>query len=333
MKLFDITWAGLHNLWYTPLLVLVLFVLIYKFYWLYSAVKQLVNPRWRNKLLRGFSPTRLIMRTLLFTIAFLFLFLALLQPQWDKHEEKIVQETRDLFIALDVSRSMLATDNMPDRLSFAKEKIRSLVHALGSDRVGLILFSGSTFVQCPLTSDYGAFMMFLDGVDVETISSGTTAIDQAIRKALEVFKQMPGRKHKLLVLLTDGEDFSRNLTDIKQRATNEGMSIFALGVGTPEGAPIPLYDQQRKQIGHQHDEQGKVVISKLNEPLLAQLAADSGGAYVCTTHDDRDVQTIARKVAQIEKEKIEDKTVTCMQEQYSYFVGVSFIALLIEWLL
>ena len=244
-----------------------------------------------------------------------------------------MQEGRDLFIALDVSRSMLARDYEPDRLNFAKKKIKRLLHTLDCERVGLLLFSGTAFVQCPLTSDHAAFTMFLDSVDVETISSGTTALDLAIKKVLEAFGQNPDRKNKLLVLYTDGEDFSSNLAGVKRQAHQEGLHIFTMGVGTPEGAPIPLLDEKGKPKGHQLDQKGAVVISRLNEGILHTLAADSGGAYIRLTQDDTDIKALMRQVQQFEKEQLEDKKFATLEEQYPYFLLISLISFALEWLL
>ena len=228
---------------------------------------------------------------------------------------------------------MLAQDCLPNRIEFAKKKVRSLLQLLSCERVGLILFSGSTLVQCPLTADYSAFYMFLDQIDAEVISSGTTALDRALKKALEAFKQTPERKHKLVVLFTDGEDFSRNLAYIKNKVIKEGMSVFTLGVGTPEGAPIPVVDRQGKQNGHQKDAKGNVVISRLNEEMLNSLARDSGGIYMRVTKDDSDVRRIVDRVNTFEKEKINDKKLSITEQQYHYFLLVSLVCFALEWLL
>jgi Ca-activated chloride channel family protein len=175
--------------------------------------------------------------------------------------------------------------------------------------------------------------MFLDAIDVETISSGTTALDQAIVAALQAFKATGSRKNKLLVLFTDGEDFSSNLSGIKQQAVQEGLTIFALGVGTVQGAPIPLYDEQSRPAGHQLDSKGNVVISQLNEGILTTLANDCGGTYLQMTDDGSQLTTLVRQLDHFEKERWEDKKVSRFQEQYGYCCMVAFVCLLIEWML
>lgn len=261
------------------------------------------------------------------------LFIVFLRPQWGAIEQTIEQEGRDLFIALDVSRSMLAQDKKPDRLTFAKQKIKQLVGTLKSERVGLVIFSGSALVQCPLTVDYGAFYLFLNQIDAETISSGTTALDQVIKKIIDIFARAPARKNKLLVILTDGEDFSSNLTKVREQAREVGVHIFTMGIGTPEGAPVPVVDDEGRQHGHQKNEQGEIVISRLNEGILRSLSAESGGTYVRASEGDADINELVRMVQQFEKEKFEDKTVPTLQERYPIFAVIAFICFLLEWLL
>jgi len=279
------------------------------------------------------SRMRVIIKSSVWALGMFFLFLVLLHPCWNTKDETVVQEGRDLFIALDISASMLAQDIPPSRLEFAKQKIRALVNALPSERIGLILFSGSSFVQCPLTRDRSAFFMYLDQIDVDTIASGTTAIDQAISHALIAFKEGSNQKNKLLVLFTDGEDFSNNLATVKQEAQAQRLSIFTVGIGTAQGAPIPTYDTHAKQSGHLKDHTGTVVISALNEEMLQSLAADVGGIYIHPTQDAHDLSKLINIVQQKEKEMIEERTMAQREEQYPWFLMISFIFLAIEWLL
>lgn len=293
----------------------------------------LSNPQSKKKLLLNYSYPVNVIKMVLFVMSILFLGIALLRPQWHEISSPVAHEGRDVLIALDISRSMLAQDILPDRLQYARTKIKELLKRLPSERVGLMLFSGSAFLQCPLTEDKSAFLMFLDAIDAETISSGTTAFDQAIKEAIAVFEKMPERKSKLLVIFTDGEDFSSNLTSIKKRATTLGLHIVTVGVGTTEGAPIPLYDKGGKQIGHQLDAKNNVVISRMNEGILHRLAEDTGGLFVPISSDDNDIKKIKRFITSFEKERLADKQVKRYQEQYAWPLVISFICLLIEWLL
>ncbi len=280
-----------------------------------------------------FSRNKNIIKMIIYFLGLIFLCITLLRPLWGKKEEIINQEKREIFILLDISRSMLAQDKKPSRLEFAKEKIKRLVKKLGCERCGLIIFSGSTVVQCPLTADSSAFFMFLQQLDAETISSGTTALDQAIKKAMSVFSTMPAKKNKLVVLCTDGEDFSSNLREIKQEVAAMNMSIFTIGVGTQEGAPIPVVNNLGKSIDHQRDAKGSIVMSCLNEGILQSLANDCGGMYLRATDNDQDINSIVTEVQRFEKEQGEDKKLDIYDEGYPYAAAAALLCFLIEWLL
>lgn len=327
--------AGLYNLSKVFIfLTIVVVCLIVRWYKSIKAWKKLAAPKWRYKLVLHGSLMRKAIKTALFFIGCLFLTIAILRPQWDKKEEKVEQESRDLFIAVDISRSMLGQDAKPNRLEFAKKKIKKLLANLSCERVGLLLFSGETVVQCPLTKDYAAFFMFLDQLDVETISSGTTTLDGAIAQALAVFENMPIKRSKLLCLFTDGEDFSTNLAGVKDQAVKAGLSIFTFGVGTKHGAPIPIFDYQGKQTGFEKDSAGKIIMSKLNEGILKNLSEQTGGKYIhALPESDHDLKEFVTLVQKFEKDALDDANVQRFQEQYPYAIVVSLGCFLMEWLL
>lgn len=327
-------WASWQSLWFIlPLSLLVIIIVMWRSVQTQQVLRILQASSMRSTFY-GTSRLRRFMKSLLWLVGFVLLSIVFMRPQTYKNDRMVKQEGRDLLIAVDVSRSMLAQDCEPNRLALTKQKIHALVSQLESDRVGLVLFSGSAYVQCPLTSDYAAFFMFLDALDVETVSSGSTALGEAIRESLNVFKKIPDRKNKLLVLFTDGEDFSTNLAGIRQDAQQEHLTIFTMGVGTVQGAPIPLFDEKGKQVGHQKDEKGAVVISRLNETMLCELAQETGGFYVrVAAENDKDIQSLIQKVVNYEKEHFEDKKLAQREEQYHWLLMVSFICFALEWIL
>jgi Ca-activated chloride channel homolog len=284
-------------------------------------------------LLGGFSRPRLWIKKLLLGVGLLALFAMLLHPQWGKKESSVTQQGRDLFIALDVSRSMLAEDIKPNRLQVAKDKIKQLVTLLKSERSGLILFSGTAVLQCPLTQDSSAFSMFLDAVDAQTISGGTTALDQVISKAIEQFSNMPTKKNKLLVMVTDGEDFSSNLAALKSQAQAIGLHIFTIGIGTTHGAPVPTFDEYGNLSGYEKDARGNVVMSRLNEGILRTLAQDSGGQYFTATSDNQELVQLVHAVQKFEKEQWQERKVSKYIERYYIFAAISLLCFAFEWLL
>lgn len=331
--LWNITWTAPENKIYLFLFAAALLVVVYRWWRSYHLIRLLGKHVDGHRFLKNTSMTKITVKSILWSLALFFIFLSLLKPSWDKKEEKVIQEGRDIFVALDISRSMLAQDVLPNRLAHAKKMIHQLVDALPSDRVGLILFSGSSFVQCPLTRDRNAFYMYLDQIDSDTIASGTTALDKAIEQALSAFKESGTQKNKLLLIFTDGEDFSSNLDALKQEAHTQGATIFTIGVGTPQGAPIPLLDMRGNQIGHLKDSKGNVVITALNEGILQNLAHDVGGIYVRAQKNEKNLEQLIHLIESREKEKTEEKKLIHYEQQYPFFLSISFILLILEWLL
>lgn len=330
---FGITFAAME---YFPFLIgvsLVIFFIIYKKYTLLSYVNQLAVLKWQSLLIPHYSRFKVMSKTILMVFGLISLFIALIRPQWGVKQHVVEQMGRELFIGLDISRSMLSSDIKPHRLAFAKSKIRRLIKLLEAERVGLLVFSGDALIQCPLTRDTAAFNLFLDAVDAETISSGTTALDQALSKIITVFNSMPTCKDKVVVMFTDGEDFSSNLSAVKTKVHEMGIHIFTYGVGTEQGAPIPVIDEYGKSVGHQKDAQGNVIISRLNFGILKNLAEESGGTYIAPTQNDDDLNLLVEYVKKYEKQKFEDKEVFQKEERFYYFLLVAFFCFLFEWIL
>ena len=333
MNTFGIHWAGIDKIVYFPIFLFFIILVIRNYLKVKDKSLQLYHKSQKSVVFPGFSQVKLKLKTFFLCTAIFAIFLAILQPQWGKKEQNLMQEGRDLLILLDVSRSMLAKDLKPNRLEFAKLKIRDLVSKLAVDRVGLIVFSGAAFLQCPLTIDHAAFLMYLKNIDVESIASGTTSIESALQKALSVYEQIPNRKNKLVTIITDGEDFSTNLGNIKTLAASNNIRLFALGVGTSQGAPIPIFDNLGKQVGHQTDESGQIVTTKLNEEKLREITQALNGVYIRATYQDADVDQLVKIVKSFEKEKFADKQFSLFHDQYPWFLGVGWFLLLMDFVL
>lgn len=203
------------------------------------------------------------------------LVVALAGPKWGFHWQEVRREGVDLIVAIDTSRSMLATDVKPNRLARAKLAVRDLVQLLQGDRIGLVAFAGTAFLQCPLTLDYAAFENALRAIDVGIIPRGGTAIARAIDTSLEAFEARQG-KYEALIVITDGEDHEGDIDAAAARAAERGVKIYTVGIGTSEGELVPLGKGQ----GFVKDREGQVVKSRLNEDALQQVALKTGGAYV-----------------------------------------------------
>lgn len=333
MTFFGIHWANYNNFSYFYFFTPLLFMLIFRMIKNNLKRESLVADRHVQFMIHNYYHVKNIIKMFLMLIGIVFLLGAFLRPQWGKKEHMVAQEGRDLIIAVDISRSMLAQDVSSNRLNFAKDKIKKLLYNLSCERVGLVVFSGSTIIQCPLTTDYAAFFLFLDQLDVDTISKGTTAIDEAIKTSLKVFDSIPTRKTKLLIAFTDGEDFSADLKGVKNKVLDEGLSVFTVGIGTTYGAPIPILNEKNEQVGWEKDDQGGVIMSRLNEKLLLDIALQSGGKYVHAVESDDDINLLINSINKFEKDKMEDKSFEALQEQYPYFIAISFICFALEWIL
>jgi len=330
----SLVWGALHRLWYVvPLFLCLAFLLIWSFFVSYKRVQKLVHLKHLAHLLPGSSRIKMVTRLLLKLCALLFLSIALLQPQWGKKEIVVEQEGRDVLILLDISRSMQAKDLKPSRLDFVKLKLRKLVSQMSFERIGLILFSGSAFVQCPLTADYKTFLMYLNHVTTESVSSGTTAIGASLRKAIEVFNRSKNRKNKLVLLVTDGEDFASDTAKMKKLIEREGITLFAWGAGSEQGAPIPVFNAQGVQVGNEKDAKGAIALTKLNEQLLQQLSQEMGGSYERITLDNGDVARTIAKISAFETEILEGRKLSEYHDRYPLFLGLSWVCLLLEWVL
>ncbi len=328
------SWGNFGYIFYlAPVLIFSCFLLFYNFFNQKKYYKILTFDGHFKDLLVNFSLNKKLIKIVLLVLALLSLIVAIARPGFGKTEEKIKQEGRDLFVAIDISRSMLSNDVGPNRLEFAKQKIKDLINSLNTERVGLMIFASSAIIQTPLTTDYQVFKSFLDSLDVDTVSSGSTDIGQALQKAVSIFEDSPGKKTKLLFVLTDGEDFSQNLEDIKNKIVSNSIHVITMGIGTAEGGPVPVVGERGNLEGHQKDEHGNIIISKLNEKVLRDIASKSGGIYLRASKDDTDVKKIKRYIERFESEQYEDRDFSLQNEKYFYFAFISLILLILEWLL
>jgi len=241
-------------------------------------VSKIVAPRLREQLAGSVSPLRRTIRAALMLTALFFAALALAQPRYGFIEKETKQKGRDVIVAIDTSRSMMATDVSPTRLARAKLFTQDLVRLMQGDRVGLIAFAGSAFLQAPLTLDYSAVTNSLDELDTDLIPVGGTNLAAAINAALEAFGKAEGNT-RALVVLTDGEELDADGIAAAKRAAQDGIRIFTVGIGSPEGSliPIRLDDGQPDFV---RDKDGKPVTSKLDESRLREIAAATGGFFI-----------------------------------------------------
>ena len=277
-----------------------------------SLLSRLINPgvkKWHHT------------RTIFVFLAVLFLLLAITRPRWGYHWEDLHQRGVDVIVALDVSNSMLAEDIKPNRLERAKRKISDLLNMLEGDRIGLIAFAGTAFVQCPLTLDYSAARIFLSAIDTQLIPVQGTAIGNAIETSVKAFRTQD-KKSKALILITDGEDQTGNALSAAKSARSQGVKIYTIGIGGEIGAPLP---NPSAKGGFRKNQQGEVILSKLDEITLQKIALATGGSYVRSVTGDIDLKTIYKDQIQkhIEKKELKSERRKIWQERFQWFIFVA----------
>jgi Ca-activated chloride channel family protein len=326
-------WENKHILW----LLLVVPPAIAVFLWWSERVKQklltqFVEPRLLPQLTVGISLARRKWKYALLLLAVAFLLISIARPQHGFDLEEVQQNGLDIVVAVDTSKSMLATDIAPDRLTRAKLAALELMQTAKADRLGLVAFAGDAFLECPLTIDNTAFQQSVQALDVHTISQGGTAIAEAINTALSTFKEKGN--HRALVLFTDGEDNDSEAEALEaaKNAEKEGLKIFTIGLGSADGTMITIKDENGNS-DYVRDENGNVVKSKLNENLLQQIATTTGGFYLPLRGADTISTLYERGLAPLPKSESKEKVMRRYHEQFQWPLTIAILLLVIEFLL
>ena len=316
----------LHGLWGIILLI-VFFALIMRHK--ENLLKRFGHLDMIKKMMPGFSRGRVIWKAALFILAYTLLIVALADPQIGQTVEEVKREGVDIIVALDVSLSMMAEDISPNRLEKAKYEVSKLIDILEGDRIGLVAFAGMAHVQCPLTLDYSAAKLFLRMMDVDLIPQPGTAIGDAIRESMKAFNQKE-RKHKVLILITDGEDHESKPIEAAEEAAAEGIKIFTIGLGSPQGVPIPMYDRYGNPAGFKKDRQGNVVTTKLDVTTLQTIAFNTGGEYYISTAGETELRKIYEKINEMEKKELTSKQFSQYEDRFQIFIILALLVLIIE---
>ncbi len=268
-------------------------------------------------------------RAVLMTAAIALLIVAAARPQFGAHLERVKRRGVDVLFAIDTSQSMLARDVSPDRLRGAKDAVRALIGRMEGDRVGIVAFAGDAFLYCPLTIDYGAAEMFLDALDTRVIGTQGTAIADAIEVGLAGFE---GAEHSFrhLVLLTDGEDHQGGAVAAARRAAEAGVKVHVIGLGSREGEPIPILDPDGNVTGHKRDAEGEIVVSKLGEETLREIARAGGGEYVAASGSGVPVERIYAALRADEGRIVGTYQFTEYEERFQIPLGVAIVLLAIH---
>ncbi|MEY4925685.1 MAG: hypothetical protein RI894_121 [Bacteroidota bacterium] len=317
------------------LYALLLVPLIILFWFLMARRKKALFARMGNtdtlkRLIPDDEPYKHNLKFGLWIVAFMAILIALANPQIGNKKERVKRKSVDVILALDVSRSMMAQDIVPNRLERAKQFSVRLIDELKGNRIGTVVFAGNAYLQMPLTIDYATASVFIKSANCEMTPVQGTAIGEAVAKAVEAYPK-DSKTHKALIIVTDGEDHDSDATAAVRKAANAGVLIFTVGVGGLKSVPIPEITEDgvtRFKI----DESGKQIATKLNETALKDLAEAGNGAYfnIATSNND-DVATALRKsVDELEKSEFETRMFSSYESYYQYFVLFALICLLLD---
>jgi len=322
------TFANPHLLW---LLLVVVPAMAAFFWWAWQKrqklAAQFIQARLLPSLTVGISARRQKIRLAALVLAVACLIVALARPQWGFDWEATKQRGLDIVVAIDTSKSMLAEDIAPNRLARAKLAALDLMQQARSDRLGLVAFAGSAFLQCPLTVDDGAFRQSVEALDVNIIPQGGTAIAEAIETALRAFKE--GDNYKVLVLFTDGEDQDSGALDAAKKAAEQGLRIFPVGIGSTDGDLVPIKDPKGR-TDYIRDEQGNVHKSHLNETLLQEIAGATQGVYYRLSGAKTIDALYKDRLAPLPKSEKEEKLVKLYHERFHWPLALAMVLLLAE---
>lgn len=312
---------------------LLLLLLIPVFFILQALVLNMRSRRLRrfgderlvSQLMPSWSKGKVWVRLVLFSVGFLFFVVGLSRPQIGAKLKEHQTKGAEIMIALDVSNSMLAEDYSPNRLERAKLAISRLVDKLRDDRIGLIVFAGNSFVQLPITTDYVSAKMFLNSISTESVPVQGTAIGDAINTAMRSFSAQ-SEKSRAVIVITDGENHEDDPVAAAKQASELGVRIFTIGVGSPEGKPIPMDGELLK------DKNGEIVVTRLDEKVLQDVAQAGNGVYVRAGNTEFGLNPIIDDIKRMEDEKYSSIVFEEYDEQFMYFLAIALLFFVIEML-
>jgi len=295
--------------------------------WRRKALDRFGEFRLIQQLIPEFSTSRLIFKFVILMIAFAFLVLALTDPQTGSKIEKVERRGIDVMLALDVSNSMLAEDIRPNRLESAKQAISKLIDRLDGDRIGIIVFAGKAYTQLPITTDYSAAKLFLSTINTNTVPVQGTAIADAIDMATGSFGQTT--HNKAIIVVSDGEDHQGDVLEKTEAAAKKGIVVYAVGIGTPEGGPIPVYTGN-VLTGYKKDHDGTTVITRLDDSLLTRIASIGKGMYVRSNNTEEGWQKVFDDLDKIQKSELESRQFSDYEDRFQYFIAFCLLFLIFE---
>ncbi|MGB6037425.1 MAG: VWA domain-containing protein [Cryomorphaceae bacterium] len=284
-----------------------------------------------SSLITELSSVNTGIKYILWRLAAAFLVLALINPQLGSKMAEAKVKGIDIIVALDVSNSMMAEDLSPNRLVSANRAISKMLEKLQGDRVGIIVFAGQAFVQLPITSDYAAGKLFLSTIDTDVVPVQGTDIGAAIDLSMKSFSE-DSPAQKAIVIITDGENHEADAVVAAQEAAEEGIRVFTIGMGSPDGTPIPQYNGETR-TGFKKDQEGNIVVSKLNEPMLREIAKAGNGTYIRASNAEVGLEPLLAELNQIEKTDMGTVAYAEYEDRFQIFLALALLCLVLEFFL
>lgn len=283
------------------------------------------DPELMAELMPNASKIRPHVKFALMLTALSLLIIGIARPQYGTKEQTVKRQGIEVMIALDISNSMLAEDVAPNRLERAKQMLSKLVDQMVDDKLGLVVFAGDAFTQIPITCDYVSAKMYLQSITPDIIPAQGTAIGKAITTCVSSFGTEDTEKSRAIILITDGENHEDNAQEAAKMAKEKGIHVFVVGIGKPEGSPIP-----DGRGGFKKDRQGTVVVSRLSEDMCQEVAAAGGGMYVRADNSNTATRALEKEIDKLGKQEIETKVYSDYNEQYQSFIFIALLLLVID---
>ena len=296
--------------------------------WKKRTIKKVGDYTLVQQLIKNFSPRLFAGKFVLFSLAFALGIIAVANLRRPGSAENISRKGIDVVIALDVSKSMLATDLSPSRLERAKQMILKLMDRMPNDRIALVLFAGKAYMQMPLTIDHGAAAIFVSSATPDAIPAQGTVFSEGLQMSARAFNTKEGR-FKSVILISDGEDHDEEALKTAESISQQGIMVCTVGIGSPEGSQIP----DNATNDYKRDAMGNIVISKLNEDELKQIAEKTNGIYVHFDSTDQTINDLMQQLSQVEKKTFTDVSLLNYTTYYMWFAGLMFLLLILEFLL
>ncbi|MFO7658435.1 MAG: VWA domain-containing protein [Bacteroidales bacterium] len=293
-----------------------------------KALKSFGNIPVISQLMPDVSVTKPHLKFVIIISGLIFLILAAAGPQFGSKLKEVKRKGIEIILALDVSNSMMAEDIQPNRLERAKQAILTLIDRLENDKIGLIVFAGDAYTQIPITTDYSSARMFLSNINTNIVSRQGTAIGAAIELASKSFSPST-EAGKVIVIISDGENHEGNAIEAAKAASDKGVKIFTIGMGSTKGSPIPQ-NSNLSAKDFRRDNEGNIIMSKLNVQMLSEIARAGGGNYYGATSSRVGLNDLFNKLSRLDKEEIETKVYSEYEEQFHYLVWIALVLLFID---